>query len=524
MKADERLVEMGNNVRSIRRTRTGEMLLVLKRGAKDQGPTYQKLANGVVGNGVQVRSLGSTITIQIKDLDEVIEATKLDKALREQCQIEVPSTAVTLRKGLWPTLPGGQEQCSAMFEVAQLNLNHCSAAQQLLWQSAVEWGVDVAIISGPYRVPSGNGNWVEDALGMAAICTMGSFPVQEVVSSNSSEGFVITRMMDILTAVLVGLRPVFIAGDFNDWAVEWGSHHTNQRGCILLEAMAKLDVVLANTGSVFGEALRRERITPDLTGEELVASLARACDTTMPRRAYPRHGHRPVYWWSESIAILRASCLHARRRMQRARTTESREERRVALRAAKAALNKEIGRHKCACFDSLCQRANTNPWGDAYKVVMAKTRGVAAPPDRSPAMLASIVGFLFPRRDVDSWPWIREKCRVTNRELSDIVKSLVTCLDVGIFPDAWKQQRLVLLPKPGKPPGDPSTYRPICLLDTTGKLLESVILNRLSAYTEGVDCLSSSQYGFRKGRSTVEAICDVIQTAEVVHRKRRGIG
>lgn len=103
MRTDERLVEMGSNVRSIRRTRTGEMLLVLKRGAKDQGPTYQKLAKEVVGSGVQVKSLGSTITIQVKDLDEVTEATEIVTALREQCQVEVPQSAITLRKGLFST-------------------------------------------------------------------------------------------------------------------------------------------------------------------------------------------------------------------------------------------------------------------------------------------------------------------------------------------------------------------------------------------------------------------------------------
>ncbi|XP_065079396.1 zonadhesin-like [Ochlerotatus camptorhynchus] len=103
MRTDERLVEMGSNVRSIRRTRTGEMLLVLKRGAKDQGPTYQKLAKEVVGSGVQVKSLGSTITIQVKDLDEVTEATEIVTALREQCQVEVPQSAITLRKGPFST-------------------------------------------------------------------------------------------------------------------------------------------------------------------------------------------------------------------------------------------------------------------------------------------------------------------------------------------------------------------------------------------------------------------------------------
>ena len=46
------------------------------------------------------------------------------------------------------------------------------------------------------------------------------------------------------------------------------------------------------------------------------------------------------------------------------------------------------------------------------------------------------------------------------------------CLREGRFFVDWKKQRLVLLRKGNKPLGDASSYRPICLLDTMGKLLE----------------------------------------------------
>ena len=48
---------------------------------------------------------------------------------------------------------------------------------------------------------------------------------------------------------LTGLTPLVVAGDFNAWVVEWGSRSTNQRGQILLEASAKLNLDLANIGS-----------------------------------------------------------------------------------------------------------------------------------------------------------------------------------------------------------------------------------------------------------------------------------
>lgn len=159
---------------------------------------------------------------------------------------------------------------SIIVQVTQLNLNHCAAAQELLRQSVAESKTDVAVVADPYRVPAGNGNWVTDKSRTAAIWTTGLYPVQEVVLT-SVEGFVIVKingvffcscyapprwpierfaqMVDRLTAELIGLQPVVIAGDFNAWAVEWGSRSTNPRGQILLEAMAKLSVELANVGS-----------------------------------------------------------------------------------------------------------------------------------------------------------------------------------------------------------------------------------------------------------------------------------
>uniref|UniRef100_A0ABD2WY82 Reverse transcriptase domain-containing protein n=1 Tax=Trichogramma kaykai TaxID=54128 RepID=A0ABD2WY82_9HYME len=97
----------------------------------------------------------------------------------------------------------------------------------------------------------------------------------------------------------------------------------------------------------------------------------------------------------------------------------------------------------------------------------------------------------------------------------------MTCLETGVFPSSWKHQRLVLLPKPGKPPDEPSSYRPLCMLDTAGKILERITCDRLEAYTKRPGGLSERQYGLRKGRSTIDAIEDVISTGrEAIAGKR----
>ena len=81
-----------------------------------------------------------------------------------------------------------------------------------------------------------------------------------------------------------------------------------------------------------------------------------------------------------------------------------------------------------------------------------------------------------------------------------------SCFRDGRFFADWKKQRLILLSKSNKPLGDASSYRPICLLDTMGKLLEEMILQRLQSHMVGEKGLSENQFSFRKGRSTVDAI------------------
>ncbi|XP_028982466.1 uncharacterized protein LOC114841596 [Diachasma alloeum] len=83
----------------------------------------------------------------------------------------------------------------------------------------------------------------------------------------------------------------------------------------------------------------------------------------------------------------------------------------------------------------------------------------------------------------------------------------------------WKQQRLVLLPKGKKPPDEPSLYHGLCMLDTAGKILERIVHQRIEAAAEPL--LAGNQYGFRKGRSTLEAINLVVDTAsEAIAGKR----
>jgi hypothetical protein len=46
------------------------------------------------------------------------------------------------------------------------------------------------------------------------------------------------------------------------------------------------------------------------------------------------------------------------------------------------------------------------------------------------------------------------------------------------FPTMWKHARVISILKPGKDPALPSSYQPISLLDTIGKIFEKILLAR----------------------------------------------
>jgi len=95
------------------------------------------------------------------------------------------------------------------------------------------------------------------------------------------------------------------------------------------------------------------------------------------------------------------------------------------------------------------------------------------------------------------------------------------CLREGIFPSLWREAKLVLLPKGGRDPEDPLAYRPLRLLDEVGKLMERVLVRRLTEHLRQGAGLSESQFGFRAGRSTIDAIDGLRACSEQIVQDRR---
>jgi hypothetical protein len=76
------------------------------------------------------------------------------------------------------------------------------------------------------------------------------------------------------------------------------------------------------------------------------------------------------------------------------------------------------------------------------------------------------------------------------------------CLRLSYFPNAWKEAKIITLPKPGKDQKFPQNLRPISFLSSTGKLFEQVIKKIVKRHLDTNNLLNASQFGFRARHST----------------------
>lgn len=96
--------------------------------------------------------------------------------------------------------------------------------------------------------------------------------------------------------------------------------------------------------------------------------------------------------------------------------------------------------------------------------------------------------------------------------ISYITKLFNAITKVQYFPDALKIGIVIILPKEGKPPDSPSSYRPITLLPTLGKVYEYCLLSFLRLIENRLNILPNEQHGFRTSHSTSTQLARVSET------------
>lgn len=301
------------------------------------------------------------------------------------------------------------------------------------------------------------------------------------------------------------------------------------------------------------------------TPEELEDLVIGVCNNTFQNGKHTDKRGIAKYWWTPEIAEARRTCNITQRRLSRKnrkfyqRPNEElgiqRDELRARLRESRMKLKKLIEQTKKHKWKELLDELEQDVWGRAYKIVTGKM-GIRARHDLSPEEEYKIAEELFPTGPRYRWrghqhdpalvpnlsdeEWegaikrLKDKSapgpdRITNeilkiiiREAPEVVKGVMEkCLKEGSFPAIWKTARLVLVPKPEKQ-GVRREYRPLCMLNTMGKLLERLITNRLEKEIESKGGISENQYGFRKGRSTIDAVTRILNIAESTNRASYG--
>jgi endonuclease/exonuclease/phosphatase family metal-dependent hydrolase len=282
-------------------------------------------------------------------------------------------------------------------------------------------------------------------------------------------------------------------------------------------------------------------------------ALKAACSNTLPPKR-TKSRRKPSYWWTGKIAELRRKCLACKRKLTRTRRKNNAEREPLLGRyldkykKAKRAIKREIKASKEKAWKMVVEVVEGDLWGDGWSIVTKRT-GMRSAAELDPEDRLALAKKLFPADPVTVWivPTVENVEEFTVDELTraaakiksgkaagpdgippEAIKLAVATdpermleimnglLRRGEFPTEWKAARLVLIPKP-KQESQEAAYRPICLINTISKLYEALIAMRLKRELEEKGGWSEEQYGFREGKSTVDAMIRVKQLAEAAN-------
>ena len=87
-------------------------------------------------------------------------------------------------------------------------------------------------------------------------------------------------------------------------------------------------------------------------------------------------------------------------------------------------------------------------------------------------------------------------------------------LRLKYVPSYWKAAEVIMIPKPGKPVNEVTSYRPISLLPILSKLFEKLLLKRLKPILDKKQIIPSHQFGFRNKHSTIDQVLRITTIIE----------
>ena len=106
-------------------------------------------------------------------------------------------------------------------------------------------------------------------------------------------------------------------------------------------------------------------------------------------------------------------------------------------------------------------------------------------------------------------------CNFTPTTIRHLTVIFNAMLQLGYFPTQWKHANILAIPKPTKPPQEPSSYRPISLLPALSKVMERTVTKRIERYTRQNRIIPDEQFGFRREHSTTAQLARI--TDDITH-------
>ena len=316
------------------------------------------------------------------------------------------------------------------------------------------------------------------------------------------------------------------------------------------------------------------------TAEKLTTNIRNAIEhtiTSRPTKISAKFINKnDTEFWNGRLNQLRRICRAQRKNYQRTRDPIYRGIRLEAYRTAKKIFEEALKETKIEHWEKFVNNHLTlNPWGAPYKLMMDKIK--------SPTVLSTLkkengtytknwkesVEYLLKqllpddsnedeveyhrrlRHDMElkhttstkSEPFTEEEVKeqilslkhnkspgtdeikseviqkLQHKLIKPITKLYNECLTQRKFPNSWKESSLVILRKgEDKEPTNPKSYRPICLINVLGKLFEKLIIKRLNTHRM-TQSQFDDQYGFRKGKSTEDAINRLYELINIGNEK-----
>ena len=90
----------------------------------------------------------------------------------------------------------------------------------------------------------------------------------------------------------------------------------------------------------------------------------------------------------------------------------------------------------------------------------------------------------------------------------------------GWLPREWRKAIIITVKDPSKKSTSPESYRPIALTCISCKIMEKMILKRLTYFLNIKNLLSQEQYGFREGHYTTDKVLCFCQKIRDAHSRR----